>query len=150
VTFVFVEKRPRADENRHSWEPFADSDEFNQDWWCRQVDPDDPYLLFEVWLGETEVARLDLEPGVVIDEAYAVAELGATTLEIGFFEVARSLRHRGIGSRVVRALAARHPDRRLIAFSEEADDFWASLGWQPYHHPDGSPTHRTLFVQPAP
>jgi GNAT superfamily N-acetyltransferase len=149
VTFVFVEKRPRADEDRYSWEPFADSDEFNQDWWCSQVDPDDPYLLFEVRLGETEVARLDLEAGVAINDAFAVPELGAATLEIGFFEVAKSRRRQGIGTRVVRALAARYPEQRLLAFSEQADDFWASLGWQPYGHPDGPTAHRTLFVQPA-
>ncbi|OFJ51171.1 hypothetical protein BEL07_24200 [Mycolicibacterium grossiae] len=39
----------------------------------------------------------------------------------------------------------RRPDRTLIAYSEGADRFWASLGWESFEHPAGG--YRTLFVQ---
>ncbi|MFC7530162.1 hypothetical protein ACFQV6_15950 [Actinoplanes sp. GCM10030250] len=150
MEFVFIEKRPGPDEDRYGWEPFAESDEFSRDWWRHQFDPEDPYILLEVRLGEVEVARLDLEPGVVIDEAYATPELGTTTLEIGFFEVAQSQRRRGFGTVIMLGLHVRYPDRRLLAFSQEADEFWASLGWRRYDHPDGPDAHRPLFMQRAP
>lgn len=41
----------------------------------------------------------------------------------------------------------RHPNRRLFAYSEGADRFWASLDWEPFEHPAGG--YRTLFVQSA-
>jgi len=37
--------------------------------------------------------------------------------------VATAARSRGIGAAVVQALVERHPDRRLFAYSEGADDF---------------------------
>lgn len=71
----------------------------------------------------------------------------AERLEIAFIEVAPAECGRGIGTQAVRALEQRHRDRQLLAYSEEADGFWASLGWEPFHHPDGD--WRTLFIQPA-
>jgi hypothetical protein len=44
---------------------------------------------------------------------------------------------------------AAHPCRRLVAFSEEADEFWSSLCWDRFDHPDGPTFYRPLFVQPA-
>jgi hypothetical protein len=32
--------------------------------------------------------------------------------------------------------------------SEEADDFWASLGWDRYDHREGPTRYRPLFVAP--
>ncbi|BBX13050.1 hypothetical protein MNVM_21310 [Mycobacterium novum] len=55
-------------------------------------------------------------------------------------------RRRKIGTQVVQALSVRNPDRRLLAYSEGADEFWASLGWDRFDHPDGR--HRALFIQP--
>jgi hypothetical protein len=49
----------------------------------------------------------------------------------------------------MQALGTRHPERRLLAFSEEADDFWASLGWTRYDHPEGPRSYRLLFMQPV-
>ena len=49
----------------------------------------------------------------------------------------------------VQALAQRHPDRRLFAYSEEADRFWVSLGWERFDHPEGPRFHRPLFIHPA-
>jgi len=30
-----------------------------------------------------------------------------------------------------------------------ADDFWASLGWEPFYDSRRGPAGRTLFIQPA-
>jgi ribosomal protein S18 acetylase RimI-like enzyme len=49
-------------------------------------------------------------------------------LEIQFIEVSRSFRRRRIGTQVISHLAESHPDRRPVAFSEQADEFWSSLG----------------------
>lgn len=46
-------------------------------------------------------------------------------------------------------IAQMHPDRQLIAYSEDADAFWDSLGWDRFAHPEGPKFHRPLFVQPA-
>lgn len=76
--------------------------------------------------------------------------IGAERLEIQFIEVAIEARGRGIGTRVLQSLGKRHPDRRLLAYSEGADGFWTSLGWQRFDHPDGQPQlDRALFIQPV-
>jgi hypothetical protein len=56
---------------------------------------------------------------------------------------------RGIGTQVVRGLAELHRGRRLFAYSENADEFWASLGGDRFDHRDGPQFHRALFIQPA-
>ena len=52
-----------------------------------------------------------------------------------------------VGTRTVQALAQRHVNRRLMAYSEEADEFWDPLGWDRFDHTDGR--HRALFIQPT-
>lgn len=74
--------------------------------------------------------------------------IGPERLEIQYIEVATAARERGVGTDVVEALAERHPDRRLLAHSEGADGFWASLGWDGLDHPEGQQFHRPLFIQP--
>jgi hypothetical protein len=72
-------------------------------------------------------------------------------LEIQFFEVAVEARGRRVGTRVIQQFARRHPDRRLLAFSERADRFWASLGWPGFKPSDYDPDHEdpsTLFIAP--
>ncbi|MEV6338717.1 GNAT family N-acetyltransferase [Nocardia vinacea] len=73
--------------------------------------------------------------------------IGPERLEIQFIEVAAGARGRGVGTQVVRALEERHSDRRLFAYSEEADRFWASLEWGRFDHPEGPQLHRPLFIQ---
>ena len=70
-------------------------------------------------------------------------------LEIQLIEVATTAARRGIGTEVVQGLAERHRGRRLFAYSEEADEFWASLRWDRFDHRDGQPQfYRALFIQP--
>lgn len=64
--------------------------------------------------------------------------------------MATAVTRRGIGTQVVRGLAELHRGRRLFAYSEDSDEFWASLGWERFDHRDGQPQfYRALFIQPA-
>ena len=95
------------------------------------------------------MARVDLDDPGGINPAYrGIPELGDERLEIQFIEVATGARGRGVGTRVVRALAERHRGRRLFAYSE-ADRFWMRLGWEPFYDPRPGPAGRTLLIQPA-
>lgn len=116
-------------------------------WWNRQLG-DDPWFV-QVLEGDVEVARVEFDDPGGINPRYAnVPELGNERLEIQFIEVACAARGRGIGTQLVRGLADRHPDRRLFAYSEGADHFWASVGWEPFYDPGPGPVGRTLFIQP--
>ncbi|NHP16269.1 hypothetical protein G8767_22170 [Rhodococcus sp. IC4_135] len=75
--------------------------------------------------------------------------LGEKALEIQFIEVASPYRRKGIATEVVLAVAEIQPDRTLVAFSEDADEFWASLGWSRYDHSEGARSYRPLFIAPG-
>ena len=151
MTLDFVDLR-RGSASRYSWIPPFDSAvayENEQSW------DDAPYLVEDPWYVQVleagiEVARVELDEEVGIEHYAAVPAIGAERLEIQFIEVAMAARGRGVGTRVVRGLAERHPGRRLLAYSEGADGFWASLGWERFDHPEGRPEfHRALFIQAA-
>jgi hypothetical protein len=73
--------------------------------------------------------RVELDEDGGINPSYLnVPDIGTERLEIQLIEVASGARGRGVGTRVVHGLAGRHPDRRLLAYSEEADCFWSSIG----------------------
>ena len=76
-------------------------------------------------------------------------QLAAIALEIVFIEVACAYRRQGVGTEIVQGLGVCHPDRRLVAFSEGADDFWASLGGRRYEHVTDPRFHRLLFIPGA-
>jgi ribosomal protein S18 acetylase RimI-like enzyme len=101
-----------------------------------------------VLLDGIEVARVELDHDFRGSKHVGAPRLGSGTLEIQFIEVAVSHRRRGVGAVVVRSLVAAHADRRFLALSEEADEFWASLGWDRYDYWDGPHQYRPLFVQP--
>ena len=101
-------------------------------------------------LASTTLAFRAVALMTVVQPTYAnVPVIGTERLEIQLIEVAAGVRGRGIGTCVVHGLAQMHPDRRLIAYSEDADTFWDSLGWDRFDHPEGPKFHRPLFVQPA-
>lgn len=93
------------------------------------------------------MARVELDEDVDIEHYADVPVIGMERLEIQLIEVAAAACGRGIGTWVVQALALRHRDCRLLAYSEGADRFWARLGWERFDHPDGD--WRALFIQPA-
>jgi GNAT superfamily N-acetyltransferase len=139
-----IEKQRQGD-GRYSWISFEPNDEFDSGWWDGLREYFDGHRYFEARLEGVEVARLELIEEVDF-EHYNVSDLDAA-LRIHLIEVAKSHRRRGIGREVVKRLTAMFPGRRLVALSE-ADDFWASLGWERHDHPDGPDSCEPLFVQP--
>lgn len=117
-------------------------------WWNRQLG-DEPWLV-QVLANGVEVARVEFDdPGDINPNYEGVPTLGDERLEIQLIEVATAARGNRIGTQLVHGLADRHRDRRLFAYSEEADRFWASVGWEPFYDPGPGPVGRTLFIQPA-
>lgn len=145
----------RGSADKHSWLPSFDwSVSYENDQWWSDVRY---YYVTEPWFVQvfedgSEVARVEFDdPGGINPEYTDVPKLGKERLEIQFIEVAAAASRRGIGTRVVHGLTELYSNRRLFAYSEEADDFWASLGWQRFDHRDGQPQfHRALFIAPAP
>ncbi|MGW5456245.1 GNAT family N-acetyltransferase [Nocardia sp. NPDC003979] len=150
MALQFIDLR-RGNASKYSWIPPFDRTVVyeNEHWW----DTASPYSEESPWYVQVledsvEVARVELDdPGGINPEYAGVPALGLERLEIQFIEVAAEARGRGIGTQAVRALENRHSDRRLFAYSEEANEFWASLGWRRFDHPEGPQFHRPLFIQ---
>jgi ribosomal protein S18 acetylase RimI-like enzyme len=100
-------------------------------------------------LDGVEVARVQLDHNFPGSKHIDAPTLGVSALEIQFLEVAKSYRRRGLGAEVVQRLVADYPNRRFLALSEDADEFWAALGWNRYDYYDGSHQYQPLFVAPA-
>jgi GNAT superfamily N-acetyltransferase len=143
-----VEHRRPAALSRYEWRPYVEDSTFTHTWWHRQWDLGDRYSLWSVLEDKGEVARIELDEDVYYDHYDGVPPLGPAVLEVDLFEVSSSARLRGIGRAALQLVAEQHPGRRLVAFSEEADAFWAGLGWIKYDHPEGFPSYRPLFVAP--
>lgn len=118
--------------------PFDGDDGYTYGWWDRWLGGDDSVYVQVLRDGE-EVARVMLDETVGIEHYVNTPPLGDVALEIQFIDVRSDVRRQGIGRAVVEQLARMHPDRRLVAYSEEADEFWSALGWQRYDHPEGPP-----------
>ncbi|SHG13316.1 hypothetical protein SAMN05443575_1462 [Jatrophihabitans endophyticus] len=149
MSITLVHLRRGASDDKYSWTPFAPNDEFNGDWW--DSPPylfDDPHFVRADGDG-VEVARIELDHDFRGSKHVGAPDLGDAALEIQFMEVAKSYRRKGIGAAVIAILAEQYPDRRLLALSEEADGFWASLGWDRFDFSDGPHHYRPLFIQPA-
>ncbi|BCJ65116.1 hypothetical protein [Polymorphospora rubra] len=146
MNLTLIEKR-QPDKGRF-WLSFGESDEFRASWWNKGVQAPSSSSWFEVRDGDLEVARIELDDVVPIEEWAGVPRLGRIALEIQLIEVAASQRHQGIGTEIIRMLAAEFPDRRLVAFSE-TDRFWASLGWDRHDHAGEPERRRALYIQPA-
>ena len=152
MTLQFIDHR-RGFADQYPWlPPFDWSIAYeNEQWWdeVRYYYVGEPWFV-QVLEDSVEVARVELDDPGGINPAYAnVPSTGPERLEVQFIEVATVARDRGIGTRAVQALAQRHRNRRLFAYSEEADRFWGSLGWERFDHPEGPQLHRPLFIQPA-
>lgn len=140
-------RRP-AGTTRYEWDPYPRDTHFTDSWWHRLWELGTRYSLWSAHRAGQEVARLELDTEVYYDHYTGVPELGPGILEIDFFEVSSRVRGEGVGSSVVRLVAQRFPESRLLAFSEEADGFWSSLEWARYDHPAGPSSYRPLFVAP--
>ncbi|SEH79500.1 hypothetical protein SAMN04489835_4219 [Mycolicibacterium rutilum] len=142
----------RGPADKYSWMPPFDWEiaYTNERWWDEvRYYADDPWFV-QVLEDGVEVARIELDdPGGINPTYLNVPELGTDRLEIQLIEVAAASHNRGVGTRVVQALSRRHPGRRLFAYSEQADGFWARLGWEPFYDPGPGPAGHTLFIQPT-
>lgn len=141
-----IEHRRPPGSGRYEWQPYADDANFNRGWWHIEWDLEDRYSLWSVRQGGLEVARLQLDQEVYYDHYAEVPGLGPQVLEIDFIEVSAAFRGSGLGRRVLHLVAEHFPTRRLLAFSELADGFWAGQSWARYDHPQGFPAYRPLFV----
>lgn len=144
-----IEKRRESGKDRFVWQPFERSERFNHGWWNHPLRVDDASIYLQVQLGGVEVARVELDDRADFTHEFGAPRLGAVALEIQFIEVAPAYRGKGVGTQVIALLSAVNPGRRLVAFSEQADEFWASLGWERYEHPEQAPWRRPLYIQPA-
>lgn len=141
----------RGGADRYAWMPPFDPEVAyeNSHWWdgVRYGD-DDPWFV-QVLENGAEVARVVLvEDGGFNAAHVGVPVIGVERLMVYQIEVATAARGRGIGAQVVHGLGELHRDRRLFAYSEGADHFWESLGWERFNDPRPGPG-RTLFIQPA-
>lgn len=148
IDLELVEHRRPPDVGRYEWQPYAEDGAFNHSWWARLWSLDDRYSLWSVLQGDVEVARIQLDEEVQYDHYADVPDLGSEVMEVDFFEVSGQFRRAGLGSRSMDLVSQHFRNRRLLAFSEEADGFWATLGWSRYDHREGFPAYRPLFVAP--
>lgn len=132
----------------YEWQPYADDGTFTHHWWHRLWDISDRRSLWSANQNGHEVARINLDQEVSYEHYDRVPDLGPNVLEIDFFEVSSAVRKKGVGRSVLQLIAERFPDKRLVAFSEEADAFWSGLDWSRYDHPYGFPAYRPFFVAP--
>jgi len=130
---------------------FPESPEYNDRWWSGIERPSSlKRIWFSATIDEAEVARIFVEERVSIDEDYGVPRTRrAQLLEIPFFEVAVSYRGMGIGKRVIDLITDSEPTATFAAFSEDADGFWASLGWNRFirsDHEERPSMYRPLYM----
>jgi GNAT superfamily N-acetyltransferase len=148
MTLRLVVRCKGPDEERYSWRPFEPNEHFTDEWWDRAnlFGDDDTYI--QATLDGAEVGRVHLDEQVWTSHYAGAPDLGAVALEFQFIEIADDHRRSGIASELIGTIADMHPTRCLVAFSEDADEFWASLGWDRYDHPEGPDRYRPPFVQP--
>lgn len=67
--------------------------------------------------------QLDERGGINPSYPVVPAAIWGELLEIQYVEVASAARRRMVATRTVHCLSARHTDRQLMAYCEDADDF---------------------------
>lgn len=116
---------------RTLWHTFEASDKFPQPWWrpCSTPPGTGHWLSFQ--LDSAEVARCKFD---LYDDPCPAFGLGAMPdgqLDIKAFEVATSMRRRGIGRKALMLIRERYPEPRLTALNDDAQSrkFWDGVGW---------------------
>ncbi|MGV0875183.1 GNAT family N-acetyltransferase [Mycolicibacterium sp. XJ879] len=147
-----IEKR-RGGADKYTWLPFESSDDYErEDWWDSPPYLEDDPLFLQALRSGNEVGRVHLvDRKMWLSDSYGVdPKIEALALQIHLIEVPYTHRRQHIGTDIVRALVERHPNRRLVAFSEGADDFWTKLdGGRCYKHLT-DPDCQLLFIADAP
>lgn len=100
---------------------------------------------------DTQVALLDLDQSkdraYWQDSVYPIAAEGPKLMEIQFIDVRSIYRSQKIGTAIICKVAALYPEYQFIALSEQADQFWESLGWTRIDRTDSMPG-RPMYVSP--
>ena len=132
--------------------PYQVVEGFNTSWWHTRAGRIDvnlrgskEYLQFRV--NGMEVGRAEVIDCHLAND-YNGIDIPVETKEISFFEIRQDLRRRGYGTTFVQHIVAHYNGTPVIAFSEEADAFWSSIGWSYYQRKDGEgwPYWRSLFT----
>ncbi|ACZ29548.1 hypothetical protein Xcel_0509 [Xylanimonas cellulosilytica DSM 15894] len=104
------------------------------------------YTTYSAMQSGQEVARLEIDWKSGLYEG--MDPVDGPLLEIEFLDVQEEWRRRGIGTLTVHEVARTHPGHRLMARSEDADDFWGSFGWARHDHADGPRWYRPIYLAP--
>jgi hypothetical protein len=138
---------PPVQEDGFLYKPFTTMDGFQQPWW-----EDLAYgykrnrnFFFSFFEDQIEVARAEIELKNDAGSHYGFRTPSNPCAVIHFFEVAEGRRRTGVGTQALSLLRSRFGFSPLVAYSEEADDFWDSLGWNRHEYPD-SAAYRPLYV----
>lgn len=127
--------------------PFSESDDFTDVWWEDTIYGFEPSQHFySVYDGQNEVVRVETEIQDILNEEYEVSAHPGPYAVIHFFEVSEDHHRKGYGTEAVQLIADRYEAMPLVAFSEGADDFWASLGWTRYEHKTEPDHSRPMYV----
>jgi GNAT superfamily N-acetyltransferase len=138
---------PAVRDGRADYKPFSRDMSFEDSWWSGVAwgydDGETEFLSFQQ--GGVEVARAELSLDKRPNENYHVPSAGRRFVQVEFFEVSEDHRGRGFGTRAMRAVAQRYAAQCILAYSEEADQFWSSLGWMRFQNL-ASRNYRPLYV----
>jgi len=133
--------------------PFAADDEgFPGRWWDRwDRIGDNSTRALNFTMGGEEVARAEVDPAAhIVTSNYVGVGIREDIVDVTFFEVRESRHRQGIGRGAVALIVDHYPGRDLVAFSHDADHFWASIGWQRFTRMDKDEGFPSLFVHLAP
>jgi ribosomal protein S18 acetylase RimI-like enzyme len=129
------------------YKPFSESDDFTDDWWNDTIYGFEPTQHFYSFFnGQHEVARAEVEIQDTVNEDYDQPAHPGPYGVIHFFEVSEEHRRRGYGTEAVQLIADRYEGTPLVAFSQGADTFWASLGWDQHEHQTEPAHYGRMFV----
>lgn len=129
------------------YKPFSESDDFTEGWWDDAIHGFEPNQHFYAFFdGQHEVMRVEIEVQDILNPEYEQPQHPGPYAVIHFFEVSEDHRRKGYGTDAVQQIVDCYRGMPLVAFSQDADEFWASLGWERYEHAAEPENHRPMFV----
>lgn len=129
------------------YKPFSESDDFTGGWWDDEIyGYEASQHFYAFFMGQHEVARVEIEVQDDLNPEYRRPAHPGPYAVIHFFEVSKDHRRRRHGTAATQLIVGRYRGTPLVAFSEDADEFWGSLGWARYEHADDPGHHRPMYV----
>lgn len=129
----------------------GDPEGFTPRWWAPRLHQDNSTFWAVVDEQDNEVARVEM-----VDATWPGNYVGVVDspdfIKIHLIEVHAERRHHGFATATLGLPTERYIARRLLAFSEAADEFWETTGWSRHIHRDddpAAPRHQVLFIQPV-